>query len=66
MACKPRVKRPVAEEQPKGKDHLGRVNSKGKSLNIRDGMTHLGCNKYFSKVKIVPVRGNNKVMPTRK
>lgn len=66
MACKPRVKRPVAEEQPKGKEHLGRVNSKGKSLNIRDGMTHLGYNKYFSKVKIVPVRGNNKVMPTRK
>lgn len=66
MACKPRVKRPVAEEQPKGKDHLGRVNSKGKSLNIRDGMTHLGYNKYFSKVKTVSVRGNNKVMPTRK
>ena len=45
---------------------MGRASSKGESPNIRDGMTHLGYKKYFSKVDIVSVPETKKMMPTRR
>lgn len=43
------MKYPVREKAHASEDNLGREN----------GMIHLGYNKYFSKVNIVSVCGNN-------